>query len=174
MRREVRERLFAPRGATYDSPAPSQSDDVASTALSMQTIDRRSFLVLAASALATLTAAPLRALATPFRAAARRPDHPDPRPGIDARNVTPRNRLPPDVVATFDRVREIPGIVDGIACQCGCDEMADMRSLLSCFEGHGMAQHCIYCQGQADLAFEMTRAGRTLDEIRAAVEAEFG
>ena len=137
----------------------------------MATIDRRDFLVLAASAVGTLVASPLRALAGPTR---RGPGHPDPRPGIDARNVTPRAHLSADSIPVFDRVREIPGVVDGIACQCGCAGLEDMRSLLSCFEGHGMAQHCVHCRGQADLAYEMTRAGRSLEEIRRAVDAEFG
>jgi hypothetical protein len=34
-----------------------------------------------------------------------------------------------------------------------------------------MAQHCLICQGQARLAFSMHRAGKSLDQIRAAVDA---
>lgn len=130
---------------------------------------RRSFLAQAASLAAGLTAW----LAAPA-SARRRPRHPEPRPGIDGRNITPGERLPEDVVAVFDRAREIPHVLDGIACQCGCAELETMRSLLSCFEGHGMAQHCHVCQEQADLAHRMSRAGRTLEEIRAAVDREFG
>ena len=148
----------------------------------MTATDRRTFLARAACACAALAVAPVRALAGAqgrTRAARPgerdgRPDHPDPRPGIDARNVTPADLLPPDVVPVFDRVREIPQVADGIACQCGCAELEGMRSLLSCFEGDGMARHCIYCQGEADLAYRMHRAGRSLDEIRAAVVEQFG
>ena len=132
---------------------------------------RRTFVTLVGSAALALAASPVAALERLLRS---RAEHPDPRPGIDARNVTAAAHLPPDVLEVFDRVREIPHVVDGIACRCGCETLEDMRSLLSCFEGHGMAQHCLMCQGQADLAFEMTRAGRTLDEIRATVDEQFG
>lgn len=137
-------------------------------------ISRRSFVGLAASIAAGLAASPVAALGAGRGDHRRRDPHPEPRPGIDARNVTPREHLPADVVGVFDQVREIPHVVDGIACQCGCAELEDMRSLLSCFEGHGMARHCESCQGQAELAHEMTGAGRTLDEIRVAVEEQFG
>lgn len=133
-------------------------------------ITRRDFLGLAAAALSGLAVSPAAGLAR----GGRRPEHPDPRPGIDARDITPGDQLPADVVEVFDRAREIPQVLDGIACQCGCDALADMRSLLSCFEGHGMARHCLDCQGQADLAHRMTRTGRSLDEVRAAVEEQFG
>ena len=132
---------------------------------------RRTFITLTGSAAMAIAASPVAALDRLLRS---RPDHPEPRPGIDARNVTARAHLPADVVDVFDHVREIPHIVDGIACRCGCAALEGMRSLLSCFEGHGMAQHCLMCQGEADLAFEMSRAGRTLDEIRAAVDEQFG
>ena len=132
---------------------------------------RRTFMTLVGSAAIAVAVSPVAALDRLLR---KRPDHPDPRPGIDARNVTAPAQLTPDVVEVFDRVRKIPHVVDGIACRCGCGDLEDMRSLLSCFEGHGMAQHCVMCQAQADLAFEMTRAGRTLDEIRAAVDEQFG
>lgn len=135
------------------------------------TTTRRTFLTLVGSAAMAVAASPVAALDRLRRS---RPDHPDPRPGIDARNVTAPDHLPQEAVEVFDRVREIPHVIDGIACRCGCGALEDMRSLLSCFEGHGMAQHCLMCQGQADLAFEMTRAGRTLDEIRAAVDEQFG
>jgi len=37
-----------------------------------------------------------------------------------------------------------------------------------------MAQHCMICQGQARLAFRMHGEGKTLDQIRTAIDAKFG
>lgn len=81
----------------------------------------------------------------------------------------------PGAGRAFDQVRQIPGIVDGIRCHCGCAENPDHYSLLSCFEGKdAMAQHCAICQAQGRMAFRLSREGRTLDEIRAAIDHEYG
>ena len=37
-----------------------------------------------------------------------------------------------------------------------------------------MAQMCLICQGEGKLAERLYRDGRTLDEIRAAIDARFG
>jgi phosphoribosyl-dephospho-CoA transferase len=37
-----------------------------------------------------------------------------------------------------------------------------------------MARECIVCQGQARLAIKLHKEGKTLDEIRAAIDARFG
>ena len=37
-----------------------------------------------------------------------------------------------------------------------------------------MAQHCVICQGQGRLAFRLSREGKSLDEIRAAIDQEYG
>lgn len=108
-------------------------------------------------------------------AAARGP-HPKPRPGIDASKVLPAERLKdsPRVLVAFDEVRQIPGIVDGIRCHCGCAGAEGFYSLLSCFEGDGMARMCDICRGQGRLAFRLHRAGKSLDQIRAAIDDRYG
>jgi hypothetical protein len=102
--------------------------------------------------------------------------HPTPRPGIDASKVLTRDKLTehPAAEPVFDMVRQIPQVVDGIRCQCGCAELEGFYSLLSCYETDGMAQHCVICQGEAKLAFRMHAQGKSLDEIRTAVDAKFG
>ena len=102
--------------------------------------------------------------------------HPTPRPGIDASKVMPSERLKgsPRVIAAFDEVRQIPGIVDGIRCHCGCATAEGFYSLLSCFEGDAMAQHCDVCRGQGRLAFRLHREGKKLDAIRAAIDDRYG
>ena len=102
--------------------------------------------------------------------------HPTPRPGVTAAHVVPASRLEdePRIVRTaFEQVRKIPAIADGIRCHCGCAEREGNRSLLSCYEGEGMARHCPLCQGQARMAFRLHEDGRTLDEIRAAIDERY-
>ena len=103
--------------------------------------------------------------------------HPEPRPGIDASHMpaVERVRGHPHAVTAFDEGRAIPGILDGIRCQCGCASEAGMRSLLSCYEGNdAMALDCDICQGEAHLAYRLHGEGRTLDQIRAAIDARYG
>ena len=136
---------------------------------------RRRFLALVPAMLAGLAEGARPAWARPLPGAGRG-KHPEPRPGVDASRVLTRERLTehPEAGPAFDIVREIPQIADGIRCYCGCAEDPDFRSLLSCFEGDGMAQHCQVCQGEARLAHTLHRQGKTLGQIRAAVDAKFG
>lgn len=101
-------------------------------------------------------------------------DHPEPRPGIDGSGVLPADRVGSQLGELFDGVRQIPHVVDGIRCHCGCAEVPGMYSLLSCYEGAGMAQYCNVCQGGGRLVVKLHAEGRTLDEIRAAVDRRFG
>lgn len=103
--------------------------------------------------------------------------HPEPRKGITAAKVAPASRLVDDsraVRAAFEDVRQVPEIVDGIRCQCGCADQEGHYSLLSCFEGDGMARHCVFCQGQGRMAFRLHREGKSLAEIRKAIEERYG
>ena len=101
--------------------------------------------------------------------------HPTPRPGIDASKVVPAKDLDDHAETrhAFALVRQIPQIADGIRCSCGCDETEGYYSLLSCFEKDGMAQHCEVCQGHIVLAHRLHKAGKSLKQIRAAIDAEF-
>ena len=127
-------------------------------------------------ALKALAATVVAGLGLPARAWARAagPPHPTPRPGITAANVLQADQVHnPEARPCFDLVREIPQVVDGIRCHCGCAELDGFYSLLSCYEGHGMAQHCVICQGQARLAHRLHREGWSLNGIRAAIDAAF-
>jgi len=108
---------------------------------------------------------------------AHRGDHPKPRPGIDASRVLKASELKdtPDAIVAFEEVRQIPQIVDGIRCQCGCATLPGFYSLLSCYEtADAMARSCHICQGEGRYAFRLHKAGKSLDEIRAAIDARFG
>ena len=103
--------------------------------------------------------------------------HPKPRAGITSARVLKPSQLPAvdaEVIQIFDMVREIPQVVDGIFCHCGCAEMPDHYSLLSCYEGDAMAQACVICQGEGRMVYELHKKGKTLDEIRNAIDRNFG
>ena len=103
--------------------------------------------------------------------------HPTPRPGITAARVLTSDKLggDADLIAVFDGVRAIPQVIDGIRCQCGCATVDGFYSLLSCYEGDGaMAKICHICQGEGKLAIRLHKEGKSLDEIRTAIDAKFG
>jgi len=133
--------------------------------------DRRLFLKSLPAVAATLVARPGIAFAHGVTA-----KHPAPRPGITAAKVLGKEQLEGDAEAIriFDQVREIPHIVDGIHCYCGCAEIPDFYSLLSCYESDGMARYCDVCKGEGKLAYELHKAGKTLEQIRAGIDAKFG
>jgi hypothetical protein len=122
--------------------------------------------------------ATLAAAIVPWRSAAALPSspHPTPRPGITGAKVLTAEQLTdrPKLVALFDSIRKIPEVVDGIRCNCGCTNPPDFYSLLSCYEAQGMARDCSICQGQGRLAVRLHGEGKSLDEIRAAIDAKFG
>jgi hypothetical protein len=134
----------------------------------MDSTSRRQFLATATALIAGLL--------VPLRAARAADGHPTPRSGITGAKVLTKDDLKetPDFIPLFDSVREIPQIVDGIRCNCGCAELPGKYSLLSCYEGDGMARFCHICQGQARLTARLHQAGKSLHEIRSAIDAQFG
>ena len=137
-------------------------------------VSRRRVLGLLAGVLAAAAGVPRRALALPGFSRPAGP-HPEPRPGITAAKVLkPEQIEDAEVRAIFDQVREIPQVVDGIRCQCGCAGIEGYYSLLSCYEAPGMAQACLICQGQGRLAYRLHQTGWSLNGIRAAVDTQYG
>jgi hypothetical protein len=134
---------------------------------------RRRFLALLAFGLAAAAGTPRRLRAT--GKAIRGNPHPAPRPGITAAKVLRPGQLDnADAREAYDQVRQIPQIVDGIRCHCGCAELEGYYSLLTCYEEKGMAQHCQICQGQGKLAYRLHQQGWTLDGIRNAIDVKYG
>jgi hypothetical protein len=104
--------------------------------------------------------------------------HPTPREGITAEKViTPerllRNGYGQHEADVYALVAQIPQIIDGLYCYCHCTERSGHYSLLTCFE-NGHAANCITCLGTGELAAKLHEEGKSLDEIRAAVDAQFG
>jgi len=130
------------------------------------TLSRRRFLALVPLVLVAPRAVAMRT---------RKPKHPTPRPGITAARVlTDAGLTDRSAAPAYAMVREIPQIVDGIRCNCGCADVAGFYSLLTCYEQGGMAQHCVICQGQAKLAYKLHGEGWSLNGIRTAIDAQFG
>jgi hypothetical protein len=138
----------------------------------MSTSSRRQFMAVCALALI-----PRAVFGSPIRVAHRASGgpatHPAPRPGITAAGVLKAKQLEnKHAAAVFDMVREIPEVVDGIHCYCGCASQSRFYSLLSCFED-GMAQHCEICQGEARLVHKLHADGWSLNGIRTSIDASY-
>lgn len=104
-------------------------------------------------------------------------EHPEPRPDVDGSNVLTADDLGgnPDLVPLFEGIAKIPQIADGIGCTCGCASDPNIRSLLSCYEKTSrMAMFCEICQAEGRMVVRLHERGRTLDQIRAALDARFG
>lgn len=136
---------------------------------------RRFFALLPAAAASALVlgAAPLRAA---VRVGRRPTGHPDPRPGIDGANVLTASALAgfPNLVPLYDGIRKHAALADGIMCYCGCALLPGYRSLLTCYEGEGMAKFCPICQGMGRLLVGRAEEGQSLEQIRRAIDARFG
>lgn len=98
--------------------------------------------------------------------------HPTPRPGITAAKVLPPERVPESAREAYKAARAIPEVLDGVYCHCDCAERDGLYSLLSCFETE-MPITCGFCLEEAKMAHRLAREGKSLDEIRAAIDAEF-
>jgi hypothetical protein len=131
---------------------------------------------IARATLATLALAgalPRDLLARASRPAQPEVKHPDPRPGVTAERVLAEADVPEKYRDAYRAAREHPQVLDGIYCHCDCEEHRGLRSLLSCFEST-MPQSCGICLGEARLAARLHGRGKTLAEIREAVDESYG
>jgi hypothetical protein len=99
--------------------------------------------------------------------------HPEPRAGITAEHVLPPDSVREPSREVYTMAARIPSVLDGLYCHCDCHERDGKRSLLECFEDD-MASHCGICSGQARLAFDMHQQGKSLRDIRKAIDAQYG
>ena len=135
-------------------------------------------LVLAGGGLAAMSARPSAAWAALPPRARSAPEgdpvaHPEPRAGVTAANVLPESDVSGKARDAYAAAREFPQVLDGLYCHCGCGKRDNLRSLLACFETR-MPMSCGVCLGEARLAGRLAREGRTLADIREAVDAEYG
>ena len=99
--------------------------------------------------------------------------HPDARPRITGENVLRGTVVPSRAREPYTIAARIPDVLDALYCHCDCHERHDRRSLLSCFEDD-MASTCGICQGQARMAGELHARGKSLAEIRSALDQRWG
>jgi hypothetical protein len=103
--------------------------------------------------------------------------HPDPRPGITGEHVLTRDQIGKRkkiVYDAYDYAREHPEIFDGIYCSCDCSKgKAGHRSLLACYES-AQPTGCMACQEEGEFVGKLAAEGKSLSEIRAAVDKEYG
>lgn len=102
-------------------------------------------------------------------------EHPDPRPGITGEHVLPDEKLgkKKSVHEAFDAARSYPEIFDGLFCACDCKGSMGHRSLLSCYEST-QPINCGGCREEGEFVGKLAREGKSLAEIRQAVDKEYG
>jgi hypothetical protein len=102
-------------------------------------------------------------------------EHPEPREGITSELVLSDEALGkfanrPKIAKAYASARANPGIFDGIACACSCggSKKGEHRSLLTCYESM-QATGCGACQEEAEIVVKMIDEGKSLADIRVAV-----
>ena len=102
-------------------------------------------------------------------------EHPDPRPGITGEHVLPVEKLgkKKSVRESFEAARTYPEIFDGLFCACDCKGSMGHRSLLACYESE-QPIGCMGCREEAELVGKLAKEGKSLAEIRVAVDKEYG
>lgn len=100
--------------------------------------------------------------------------HPMPRVDAPAAHVMPAARYSqtPRVAETYAMAAEIPAVLDGMYCYCLCATTFGHYSLLECFQGDHAAG-CDICLNEAVIAYQMTKRGDSLDDIRQAVDQQY-
>lgn len=99
--------------------------------------------------------------------------HPNARAGITGAKVLSGEVVPSRAREPYTIAARIPEVLDALYCHCDCHERDGKRSLLECFEDD-MATSCGICQGQARMAGEMHADGKSLTEIRSAIDRRWG
>ena len=101
-------------------------------------------------------------------------EHPEPRADAKAVALLPAADFQAfrQIARAYREAAEIPDILDGLHCHCGCRPESAHRSLLSCFESEH-AFGCDVCLMEASLAYRMHTAGETLRAIRDAADDLF-
>ncbi len=98
--------------------------------------------------------------------------HPEPRQMDHAGHVVhhAQYRAQPRVAEIYRQAAAVPAVLDGIYCYCACSRHSGHHSLLDCFASDHAAR-CDICLSEAALAHRMTRDGKSLREIRDAIDA---
>jgi len=69
----------------------------------------------------------------------------------------------------YQEAAQVQRVIYQLPCYCRCDQALGHKSLHSCFEGtHGAV--CSTCAKEGAYAYKMTKAGKTVAQIRAGIE----
>ena len=79
----------------------------------------------------------------------------------------------PRVQAIYRHAKQVPEVLDGLHCYCECGVHSGHYSLLDCFKSeHGAG--CDICLTEAAMAYDLHNQGKSLDQIRTAIDNVFG
>ena len=101
-------------------------------------------------------------------------EHPAPRAQAEQMQTESPDRYGdyPEAKEVYKLAASIKSTLDGLFCYCYCNG-GGHYSLLDCFkDDHGAG--CDICLGEAKLAYNMVQQGASLEQIRAAIDAQFG
>jgi hypothetical protein len=74
--------------------------------------------------------------------------------------------------AAYQIAKEIPEVLDSLHCYCECKKNFGHKSLLSCYvDDHGA--YCDICMDEAFMAYELHKQGKSVAEIRRAVDERY-
>jgi Protein of unknown function with PCYCGC motif len=83
------------------------------------------------------------------------------------------NQFVGDVKQAYVFAGQNPALLAQLWCYCGCDKTDGHTSLLDCYRGmHGAT--CAMCTGEALLAKRMADQGSPVEQIRAAIQRNYG
>lgn len=100
-------------------------------------------------------------------------EHPEPRGSMPAVMSSSAFAGYPRIQETYRMAAEIPHVLDGLHCYCECDDHSGHYSLLDCFrDEHGAG--CDICLTEAQIAYRMTKEGRSLEEVRGEIDRLYG
>ncbi len=77
-----------------------------------------------------------------------------------------------DVHQAYVIAERHPALLIQLHCYCGCDREVGHRSLLDCYRDRH-ATTCPICLGEALMAGRMADEGKSIDQIREAVDARY-
>ncbi|VAX16288.1 hypothetical protein MNBD_NITROSPINAE04-2197 [hydrothermal vent metagenome] len=94
---------------------------------------------------------------------------------VETRPLVPSRRYDGRVAQAYKNAAKIPEALDSIYCYCKCKENPRFRhkNLLTCFtDDH--ASKCGICLSQFNMAWSMSKEGKSIKEIRVAEDNYFG
>lgn len=88
------------------------------------------------------------------------------------KNVIAPEKFSGPVAEGYRAAQKVPDLCAKLFCYCGCDKTDEHTSLLDCFTSmHGV--DCPICQEEAVIACKMKEQGKSLSQIRTAVDERF-